>query len=68
MDGVLADMHALIIGSIAMILPVLTVKNHQAMVAYHKRCAERHEAAIGRWWDFVPPESPPEAPPRVPFD
>jgi hypothetical protein len=40
----------------------------QAMAAYHKRCAERHEAAIGRWWDFVPPESPPESPPRVPFD
>jgi hypothetical protein len=40
----------------------------EAMIAYHQRRASRHEAAIGRWWDNVPPESPPEPPPRVPVE
>jgi hypothetical protein len=40
----------------------------EAMIAYHKRLADRHGAAIGRWWDYVIPESPPEPPPRVPIE
>ena len=40
----------------------------EAMIAYHQRRANRHEAAIGRWWDNVPPELPPEPPPRVPIE
>jgi hypothetical protein len=40
----------------------------EAMIAYHKRCAGRHGAAIGRWWDYARTESPPEPPPRVPIE
>jgi hypothetical protein len=40
----------------------------EAMIAYHQRCAKRYEAAIGRWWDNVTPESPPEPPPRAPVE
>jgi hypothetical protein len=40
----------------------------EAMIAYHQRRANTHQAAIGRWWAYVPPESPPEPPPRVPIE
>jgi hypothetical protein len=40
----------------------------EAMLAYHRRQAKRHEKAIGRWWAYVPPEPSPEPPPRVPVE